>query len=88
MSSDAGSALSFYRIMERIGEDGMLYSDLISDRQLVGSYGGVNNVSSEIRKMSALRIIEPRWVCSDDEGEDFRLTLTKRGLRMVEGLSR
>jgi len=88
MGNAAESPLSFYRIMERIPEGGMMYSDLINDRQLVGSYGGVNNVSSEIRKMSALRIIEPRWVCNGEEGDDFRLTLTVRGARMIEGLRR
>lgn len=88
MSNAAGSAPSFYRIMERVPEGGMTYSDLISDRRLVGSYGGVNNVSSEIRKMSALRIIEPRWAHGDGEGGDFRLVLTAKGMRMLEGLRR
>lgn len=86
MSDAAGSVPTFYRIMELIPEGGIPYSDLISDRRLVGSYGGVGNVSSEIRKMSALRIIEPRWASGDDVGKDFRLVLTAKGVRLLEGL--
>lgn len=88
MSDAAESPMPFYRIMERISGGGVSYSDLIRDRRLVGSYGGVDNVSSEIRKMSALRIIEPRWVSGDDDGEDFMLALTARGMRMLEGTRR
>ena len=73
-----------YQIMEFISDSGTLYSNLINELQIIERYGDVNALAVEIRKLIVLKIIESTKEYSQEEGDDFRLTLTERGKTILK----
>ena len=73
-----------YQIIETVGDLGIHYSDLLNHKPLVERYGDVNRLAGEIHKLIALQMIVTEKTYSPEEGDDFRLTLTKRGKNLLK----
>ncbi len=71
-----------YQIIETIGESGMDYSELLNREPLIEMYGDLNGLASEVHKLIALEVIITEKTYTPEEGEDFKLKLTKRGMRL------
>ena len=73
-----------YQIIETIGESGMHYSTLLNHEPLIEGYGDVNRLAGEVHKLIALQIITTEKTYTPEEGDDFKLKLTKRGMNILK----
>ena len=75
-----------YQIIETIGESGMHYSTLLNHEPLIERYVDVSKLAGEAHKLIALQIVATEKTYSSEEGDDFKLTLTKRGMIILKNL--
>ena len=73
-----------YQVIETIGESGMIYTTLLNYPSLLEIYKDINIVAGELHKLIALQIVVTEKTYSPEEGDDFMLTLTERGMRMLK----
>ena len=73
-----------YQIIETIGEHGMDYSTLLNHKPLINRYGDINILAGEVHKLIALQIVITEKIYSPEEGDDFKLKLTERGMNMLK----
>ena len=84
MSTVAQPPIFAYQIIETLGSSGMHYSTLLNHKPLIERYGDVNKLAGEIHKLIALQIVVTKKTYSPEEGDDFKLTLTKRGMIILK----
>lgn len=80
----ARTSVFAHHIIETIGNNGMDYSTLLNHKPLIESYGNINNLAREIHKLITLEIVVTTKIYTPEEGDDFRLSLTKRGIRILK----
>jgi hypothetical protein len=76
-----------FDLMERADtENGVMYSTLISDKFLVSKYEGIDKLVENIHRLMSMMLIDVKHEYSQEEGEDYRLSLTASGLSLLHGL--
>ena len=72
-----------YQIIETIGESGMIHTTFLGYPPLLERYGNMNILTREISKLIRLQIVTTEKINSPEDN-DFMLTLTERGMRMLK----
>lgn len=74
-----------YMIIDEIGDSGMDFSTLINQQNVLQRYDNdVNKIAMEIQKLRAFGMITIDKIQVPEEGDDLRLSLTKRGLGILK----
>ena len=87
MATEVELPLVSYDILEYIKDDaGIAYSTLLNINSLVTRYPDVGEFVDRVHKLIALGLIEASLETSEEEGDDYRLSLTKRGSNTLKSL--
>ena len=76
-----------YSVLELVGSNGIHYSSLLNNDDMISQYKDVNILAGEVQKLIILCIIESKQVYSDEDGSDFKLSLTHRGKNILKNQS-
>jgi hypothetical protein len=75
-----------FDVMERVDQvDGVLYSTLINDKVLVGKYG-IDKLAENIHRLMSMLLTDVQSEYNEEDGDDYRLTLTDSGRTLLNSL--